>query len=122
MSRLHRFAVEYYRLCRPAPKSRGPKKGPTALAHFAQQLLTDHPQEAARAFVPLLSYLEELLDEGVQAGVIRPGLRHERVAAVILQAIMFNTFTATISGPPSRVVRIDPAEELWDLLLHGLAA
>jgi hypothetical protein len=91
------------------------------LAHFAQQLLTEHPQEAARAFVPLLSYLEELLDEGVQAGVIRPGLRHERVAAVILQAIMFNTYTATISGPPSRVVRIDPAEELWDLLVHGLA-
>lgn len=122
LSRLHRFTVEYYRLCRPAPKGRTPKKGPTALAHFAQQLLTDHPQEASRAFLPLLSFLEELLDEGVQAGVIRPGLRHERVAGVILQAIMFNTFTATISGTSNKVVRIDPAEELWDLLVHGIAA
>ncbi len=122
LSRLHRFAVEYYRLCRPAPKGRGAKKGPTALAQFAQQLLTDHPDEASRAFLPLLSLLEELLDEGAQAGVIRPGLRHERVAGVILQAVMFNAFTATISGTSSRAARIDPAEELWDLLVHGLAS
>jgi AcrR family transcriptional regulator len=123
LERLHRFAVEYYRLCRPAAKGRGAKKAaPSALAQFAQQLLTDHPEEASRAFLPLLSLLEELLGEGVQAGVIRSGLRHERVAGVILQAIMFNTFTATISGTSSRAARIDPAEELWDLFFNGIAA
>jgi AcrR family transcriptional regulator len=123
LTRLHRFVVEYYLLCRPAPKGRVAKKGrPTALAQFAQQLLTDHPQEASRAFVPLLRLLEELLDEGVKAGVIRPGLRHERVAGVILQAIMFNTFTATISGTSSRRVRVDPAEELWDFFINGIGS
>ena len=122
LSRLHRFAIEYYRLCRPATKGRGAKKGPTALAQFAQQLLTDHPQEASRAFVPLLTLLEELLDEGVQAGVLRPGLRHDHVAGVILQAIMFNAFTATISGSPIRSVQRDAADELWDFLLNGMGA
>ena len=29
-SRLHRFAIEYYRLCRPAPRTRGAKKGSNA--------------------------------------------------------------------------------------------
>jgi AcrR family transcriptional regulator len=122
VARLHRFAVEYYRLCRPAPKGRAAKKGPTALAQFAQQLLTEHPQEASRAFVPLLSLLEELLDDAAQAGAIRSGLRHDRVAGVILQAIMFNAFTTTISASSSRPSRGDAAEELWDFLLHGVSA
>jgi AcrR family transcriptional regulator len=122
MLRLHRFAIEYYRLCRPATKGRAAKKGPTALAAFAQQLLTDHPQEASRAFVPLLSLLEELLDQAAQAGAIRPGLRHDRVAGVILQAIMFNAFTTTISASSGRPSRGDAAEELWDFLLHGVSA
>ena len=122
LSRLQRFATEYYRLCRPAPKGRAAKKGPPALAQFAQQLLTDHPQEASRAFVPLLTLLEELLDQGAQAGVIRPGLRHDRVAGVILQAIMFNAFTATISGSPVRSAQSDAAAELWDFLLNGIGA
>ena len=122
LSRLHRFAIEYYRLCRPATKGRGAKKGPTALAQFAQQLLTDHPQEASRAFVPLLSLLEDLLDEAAKAGVIRSGLRHDRVAGVILQAVMFNAFTTTISASSTRPSRGDAAEELWDFLLHGVSA
>ncbi len=123
LDRLHRFATEYYRLCRPAPKGRSSKTRPSpALAQFAQQLLTDHPQEASRAFVPLHSLLVELLDEAAAAGAIRSGLRHDRVAGVMLQAIMFNSFTATISGTSTRAGRIDPSGELWDLLLHGIAA
>jgi AcrR family transcriptional regulator len=122
LDRLHRFTIEYYRLCRPVTKTRSGKKGPTpALSQFAQQLLTEHPQEASRAFVPLLELLEELLDEAAEAGAIRSGLRHERIAGAILQAIMFNSFTATISGTAARANRIDPAEELWDLLLNGMA-
>ena len=122
LARLHRFAIEYYRLCRPVPKTRSVKKSSNALAQFAQQLLTDHPQEASRAFVPLLSLLEELLDDAAQAGVVREGLRHDRVAGVMLQAIMFNAFTTTISASSGRPSRGDAAEELWDFLLHGVSA
>ncbi len=123
LDRLHRFAVEYYRLCRPVTEARS-KKGPTprAMAEFAQQLLTEHPEEAARAFVPLLSLFEELLDEAATVGVIRPGLSHSQIAGVALQAIMFNAFASTISGSYTRSDEESSAEGLWDFLLYGIGA
>ena len=92
------------------------------MAEFAQQLLTDHAKEAARAFVPLRSLLEGLLDDAGAAGAIRPGLRHDRIAGVMLEAIMFNLFATTISGASARSNVNEAAEELWDLLLHGIEA
>ena len=47
---------------------------------FAQQLLTEHPKEASQAYVPLVSLLEELLDEAGTAGAIRSDLPNRRVA------------------------------------------
>jgi AcrR family transcriptional regulator len=122
--RLHRFVIEYYRLCRPSPKERPSKKGPIppAMVDFAQQLLTEYPKEAAQAFVPLLSLFEELLDEAAEAGFLRPGLGHSHIAGVALQAIMFNTFASTISGASVRSGAERAAEDLWDLLLNGIAA
>ena len=121
LERLRRFTVEYYRLCRPAPKGRQAKKGPTpATAEFAQQLLTEHPKEAAGAYVPLVSLLEQVFDDAAATGGIRPGLNHRRIAGVVLQAISFNAFSATISGTSVRPDGGDPSEELWDLLLYGI--
>jgi AcrR family transcriptional regulator len=123
LERLHRFAVEHYLLCRPAPKARSARKsGPTpvAMAEFGQQLLTERPKEASRAFVPVVSLFEQLLDEAAAAGAIRPGLQHRSVAGVMLQAIMFNAFAATISGSSIRPDGHDAAEELWDLIIHGI--
>jgi AcrR family transcriptional regulator len=119
LDRLHRFAVEYYQLCRPAPKGRAAKKGANpAMGAFAQQLLTEHPNEASRAYVPLVSLLEELLDEAEKAGAIRRRLPHRRIAGVLIQAISFNAFAATISGSSVRDRGGD--EDLWDLLVHGI--
>jgi AcrR family transcriptional regulator len=125
--RLHRFVVEYFRITRPAPKRKGAKKAtPSAhspvLAEFAQQLLTAHPAEAAGAFVPIVALFEEVLDDAVQAGVVRAGLDRRRVAGVVLESIMFNAFSATIAGTSVQPRGVDAAEELWDLLFHGLAA
>lgn len=123
MARLHRFAVEYYRRCQPAPRGRQSKKGsPRVFAEFSLQLLTEHPKEASQAFVPLLTLLEELLDEAAAAGEIRSGLTHTRAAGVVLQALMFNAFASTISGTSARGNKEDPAEEVWDFLRHGIAA
>ncbi len=122
LERLHRVAVEHYLICRPVPKGRNKKMAPTpAMNHFGQQLLTDHPKEAARAFVPVVSLFEELLDEAAAAGVVRPGLHHRHIAGVMLQAIMFNAFAATISGSSLKPDGHDAAEEMWDFILHGLA-
>jgi AcrR family transcriptional regulator len=121
LERLHRFATEYYRTCRPDPRSRSSKERPVALAEFAQQLLTAHPKEASRAFVPIVSLLEEVLEQAAAAGAIRSDLHNRRIAGVLLQAIMFNAFAATISGTP-----VDPdddgADELWLLVVHGIGS
>ena len=119
--RLHKFVVEYYRLCQPGPrKGRAAKDDPAPMADFAQQLLTAHPKEASRAFAPIVGLLEEVLEQAAEAGVIRPDVNNRRIAGVVLQAIMFNAFSATISGAP--LEDGDGAgEELWGLLLHGIA-
>jgi AcrR family transcriptional regulator len=123
LERVRRFALEYHRLCRPASKGRSKKRPtPSAMAEFAQQLLTEHPKEAARAFAPLLSLFEEVLDEAAAAGAIRPGLSHSQIAGVALQAIMFNAFAATISGTSARSDADAAAEDLWDLLLYGISS
>jgi AcrR family transcriptional regulator len=122
LQRLHRFVVEYYRLCRPMPGGDPVEWTPTGpvMVDFAQQLLTSHPTEAALAFAPLVSLFREVLDEAAGAEVIRPGLRHSSIAGMALEAIMFNAFSATIGGTSIRSDGADPAEELWDLMLHGV--
>ncbi len=105
--RLQRFVVEYFRMCRPTPKGQPAARPAPAMVEFAQQLLTSHPEDAARAFAPLVERLEELLDESAAAGGIRPGLDHRQVAGVVLQAIMFNAFASAISGAPSAALDDD---------------
>jgi AcrR family transcriptional regulator len=122
LERLHRVVVEYYRLCRPTRRGKSKKGTPVALAEFAQQLMTAHPQEATRAYAPLVSLFESVLDEAIEAGVVRDGLARRRVAGIVLEAIMFNAFSTTIGGPGADKGAGDPAEELWDLLLHGIAS
>jgi len=121
LDRLHRFATEYYRLCRPVAKGRPAKKAPTpAMGEFAQQLLTEHPKEAAQAYLPLVTLLEQVLDEAAAAGRVRPGLDHRRIVGVMLQTISFHAFSTTISGSSMRTDDDAAAEELWDVLVHGI--
>jgi AcrR family transcriptional regulator len=123
LARLHRFAVEYYKLCWPGRDEKTASKGPSpALSEFAQRLLTDHPGEASQAFKPLTGLFEKLLAEAEAAGAIRPDLRHDRIAGVVLQAIMFNAFATTISGVSTHSDVVVAAEELWTLLLGGISS
>ncbi len=122
LERLHCFVVEYYRLCRPTGDgSAGVNGRAPFMAEFAQQLLTEHPKEAARVFMPLVSLFEEVLEGASAAGAVRAGLGHGPIVGVVLEAIMFNTFSSTIGG-----VSVGPqegsAEDLWDLILHGIGA
>lgn len=119
--RLRRFVIEYYKVCRPARPKKGSKTRPgLAMITFAQHLMTAEPDEAARVFAPLVDLFEGLLAEAAAAGAVRADLNGRRVAGVILEAIMFNVFSRTIGGVRGRGDG-DPAEELWSLLLHGIA-
>jgi AcrR family transcriptional regulator len=119
LERLHRFVIEHYRVCQPAPKRSNKKSLAPAMAPFAQQLLTEHPKEASHAFVPMVALLERILDDAAAAGVIRTDIDNHRMAGVVLQAVMFNAFATTISGIPVRAGS-DAEDELWGLVLHGL--
>ncbi|MGO9029357.1 MAG: TetR/AcrR family transcriptional regulator [Acidimicrobiales bacterium] len=124
MERIHRFVIEYYRLCRPPQPGQPvePLATTWVMVDFAQQLLTSHPIEAALAFDPLVSLFGEVLEDAEVAGCIRPGLRRSPIAGMVLEAIMFNTFSATIGGTSVRRVDPDPAEELWEFILHGVGS
>jgi len=122
LERLHAFTSEYYRLCRPSrPGKDDSANAASVMADFAQQLLTKHPTEAARAFSPLVTIYAGLLDDAASAGAIRTGLDHRRITGVVLQAVMFNTFADTISASPVGAPE-SSAEGLWSLLIDGLAA
>ena len=121
LARLHRFVVEYYRFCRPTEYAdAGSESRVHFLAEFVQQLLTEHPTEAARVFSPLASLFEEVLDEAAAAGSVRPGLRHGPIVGIVLEVIMFNAFSSTIGGLSLRPNAGDTAEDLWNLILHGI--
>ncbi len=122
LDRLHRFVVEYYRMCLPAPKGRPSKNNPTpVMAEFCHQLLTSHQAEASRAFVPLVTLLEHVLDDAAQAGVVRPGLVHPQVAGVILSSIMFNAaYASTISGSEAPRDGDREAKEIWEFVSRGI--
>jgi AcrR family transcriptional regulator len=123
LGRLHRFVIEYHRICsRPAGKGTQPRKGaPAVVTEFAQQLLTDRPKEAARAFAPLVVLFEELLEQAVAAGDVRADLPARRVTGMVLETIMFSAFSSTIAGLATRADDDTAAEELWGLILHGIA-
>jgi AcrR family transcriptional regulator len=121
LERLHRFVVEYYLMCRPVEEpTTVVSVRPPLIAEFAQQLLTTHPKEAARAFVPLVALFEELLDEAVAAKAIREDLRRGPTIGVVLEVIMFNAFSSTIGGSSVRPEDHGSAEELWRFVLHGI--
>ena len=92
------------------------------MAEFAQQLLTEHPKEAARVFSPLVSLFEEVLEEAVADGSVRSGLRHGPIVGIVLEVIMFNTFSSTIGGMSLRDAEGNSAEDLWDLILNGIGS
>jgi AcrR family transcriptional regulator len=121
LERLHRFVVEYYRLCRPAGDvTTTLTVRPILMAEFAQQLLTTHPKEAARAFAPLVALFDELLEEAATAGVVRDDLRSGPIVGVVLEVIMFNAFSATISGSSVRADDGTTAEALWQFVVQGI--
>jgi AcrR family transcriptional regulator len=123
LERLRCFVVEYYGLCRPAGEGVAGMNGRAPfMAEFAQQLLTEHPKEAARVFAPLVSLFEEVLEGASTAGAVRAGLSHGPIVGVVLEAIMFNTFSSTIGGVSVRPQGEGSAEDLWDLILHGIGS
>lgn len=122
LDRLHRFVVEYYRRCLPPADGRSSKSNPTpVLAEFSHELLTAHQEEASRAFVPLMSLLSEVLQEAVDARIVRPGTERHEFVGVVLSTIMFNAaYAGTVSGSAPTKDGERAAEQLWEFISSGI--
>jgi AcrR family transcriptional regulator len=121
LERLRRFVVEYFQICRSGSGGKKVESVPAPImVEFAQRLLTAHPAEAARAYVPLVSLFDELLREAVEAGAIRDSLSRRSIAGTLLEVVMFNVFSATIGGVSLKSDPEAAAEDLWDLILNGI--
>jgi len=122
LERFHLLVVEYYDLCRPNAKVRGRRRAPLALAEFAQHLLTANAREATRAFAPLVSLFSDVFEDAVTSGALRTDLDRQRLVGIILETIMFNSFSSTIGGAASASGGGRGGEELWEFVLHGIGA
>jgi hypothetical protein len=78
-----------------------------------------HPAEVKVAHTPLLTLLAELTEQAAEAGRLRVGPNPRRVAAMIMQTVMFNAQSSPASTDPA----VNPltADEVWDFCAHGFA-
>ena len=130
LERLHSFVVAYYRLCRPtdegggAPRSpAGPIRSvglPSAWPSSPSSCSPSTRRRPPGCSPPWWPVFEDVLQDATAAGAIRSGLRRGNIVGIVLEVIMFNTFSSTIGGMPVRGDDGDSAEDLWNLILHGI--
>jgi len=110
-----KVAVELlFELSRPDPAAKRP-----LFTDFAPRLLVSHPTEVRVAFTPLLTLLTELMEAADAAGELRKGVNVRRMAAMIMQTVMFVAQSSAESDDPA--AHPISADEVWDFCAHGLA-
>jgi hypothetical protein len=65
-----------------------------------------------------VSLFEEVLEHAAEAGDVRAEVRR-RIA--FSRPSCSNAFSATIGGVAADSDVVDPADEVWDLMFHGIA-
>jgi len=108
-----RVVVELlFELCRPDPAAQRP-----LFTEFAPRLLVSHPAQVKLGHAPMLALFTELLDEAAEAGRLREGVNTRRMAAMVMQTVMF---TAQSNGHPDEETQ-NPitAAEVWNFCAHG---
>ncbi|MEZ0383286.1 TetR/AcrR family transcriptional regulator [Mycobacterium sp. pW045] len=110
-----KVAVELlFESSRPDPAAKRP-----LFTDFAPSLLLTHPAEVKVAHTPLLALLTELTKDAAAAGRLRAGSNPKRVAAMIMQTVMFNAQSSPASADPA--VKPLTADEVWDFCANGFA-
>src|SRR5690606_24739055 len=109
-----RVTVELlFELCRPDPGAQRP-----LFTDFAPQLLVSHPGQVKVAHAPMLALFTELMTEAAEAGVLREGIDPRRVAAMVIQTVMFTAQSATGEEDQRPIT----AAEIWDFCAHGFTS
>jgi AcrR family transcriptional regulator len=110
-----RVTVELlFELCRPDPVAQRP-----LFTDFAPQLLVSHPAQVKIAHAPLLSLFTDLMEQAKEAGALREDLNPRRMAAVVMQTVMFTAQSA--GGADEDSAHPITASEVWDFCAFGFA-
>ncbi|MFD9548985.1 TetR/AcrR family transcriptional regulator [Nocardia salmonicida] len=110
-----RVTVELlFELCRPDPVAQRP-----LFTDFAPQLLVSHPTQVKIAHAPLLSLFTDLMEQAKEAGALRDDLNPRRMAAVVMQTVMFTAQSA--GGTDEDTTHPITAGEVWDFCAFGFA-
>ncbi|MEU4708307.1 TetR/AcrR family transcriptional regulator [Nocardia salmonicida] len=110
-----RVTVELlFELCRPDPVAQRP-----LFTDFAPQLLVSHPAQVKIAHAPLLSLFSDLMEQAKEAGALRDDLNPRRMAAVVMQTVMFTAQSA--GGTDEDTAHPITAGEVWDFCAFGFA-
>ncbi|WP_194827997.1 TetR/AcrR family transcriptional regulator [Nocardia sp. XZ_19_231] len=110
-----RVTVELlFELCRPDPVAQRP-----LFTDFAPQLLVSHPAQVKIAHAPLLSLFTDLMEQAKEAGALRDDLNSRRMAAVVMQTVMFTAQSA--GGTDEDTAHPITAGEVWDFCAFGFA-
>lgn len=110
-----RVTVELlFELCRPDPVAQRP-----LFTDFAPQLLVSHPTQVKIAHAPLLSLFTDLMEQAKEVGALRDDLNPRRMAAVVMQTVMFTAQSA--GGTDEDSAHPITAGEVWDFCAFGFA-
>ncbi|MEV6658218.1 TetR/AcrR family transcriptional regulator [Nocardia fluminea] len=110
-----RVTVELlFELCRPDPVAQRP-----LFTDFAPQLLVSHPAQVKIAHAPLLALFTDLMEQAKHAGALREDLNPRRMAAVVMQTVMFTAQSA--GGADEDSAHPITASEVWDFCAFGFA-
>ncbi|MEU4317382.1 TetR/AcrR family transcriptional regulator [Nocardia fluminea] len=110
-----RVTVELlFELCRPDPVAQRP-----LFTDFAPQLLVSHPAQVKIAHAPLLALFTDLMEQAKHAGALRDDLNPRRMAAVVMQTVMFTAQSA--GGTDEDSAHPITAGEVWDFCAFGFA-
>ncbi len=103
-----------FELSRPDPSAKR-----RAFTDFAPRLLVSHPNEVAVAHAPLLAVLTELIEAADAAGKLRPNIKPKRMAAIIMQSVVFVAQSSAESAEST--ARPITSDEVWDFCANGVA-
>ncbi|MEE3849511.1 TetR/AcrR family transcriptional regulator [Gordonia sp. LSe1-13] len=101
-----------FELSRPDPNAKRP-----LFSDFAPQLLITHPTEVRVAHAPLIALLTEFLTEAAEADELRADLQPRRVAAMVMQTVMFIAQSSVATEDPDN--HPITADEVWEFCAQG---
>ncbi|MGN2639953.1 TetR/AcrR family transcriptional regulator [Nocardia takedensis] len=114
MDKLQVVVELLFELCRPDPSAQRP-----LFTDFAPRLLLAQPGNNKAAYAPMLRLFAELIELAVEAGELDAATNSRRVAALVMQTVMFTAQSA--GAVDSETQHPLTAAEVWDFCAHGFA-